>query len=469
LLIGPAMERVHARRWLGVAVLSLVLAGMLSVALVVGRAPGLCELFTDPLFFRRGLVVHVDLALVVWFNAFLAALVFLVPSRRPVGVVARLGSTVAVVGIVLFVLAAGMPGAAPVLSNYVPAIDHPLFAVGLLAFGAGVLMALLDRRLLPGAEAGPGFFPVPASARTGVRAAALAVVLAALTFGASMLVVSRALPADTYYELVAWGGGHVLQLAGTAGMIAAWLILLSRVLGEDPVDRRLAAWLFAALLAPVLAAPALALAGPEHNGAHTAFTTIMRWGIFPVVLTFLGLCLRAVWRARRARRLPLRHPALVAFGASAALALTGFVLGALIRGANTMVPAHYHASIGAVTVAYMAVTYPLLERVGLPLPAGRTGRLIAWQPAVFAAGQLVFAVGFAIAGAGGMGRKTYATDQHVEGLSHTLGLAVMGLGGLIAVTAGVLFLWVVVRAWLGRRSDARGGLRWGIASILSRS
>src|SRR5688572_5881900 len=209
--MAPFVERVHAQRWLGLAVLSLVLAGLLSLLLVVGRAPGLAELFTDPLFFRRGLVVHVDLALVVWFNAFLVALAFLVPSWRRPGLLARAGSVIALAGVAMLVAAAGLPGAEPILSNYVPAIDHPLFVAGLVAFAAGVVLSLADRRLLPANERPDGFFPLPASARVGIRAAALAVLLAALTFATSASVTARDLPAETYYELVAWGGGHVLQ------------------------------------------------------------------------------------------------------------------------------------------------------------------------------------------------------------------------------------------------------------------
>jgi hypothetical protein len=63
-----------ARRWLALAIGSLVIAGLLSVSVVFGRLPGIVRWIDDPLFFKRCLVVHVDLALVVWFYAFLAGL-----------------------------------------------------------------------------------------------------------------------------------------------------------------------------------------------------------------------------------------------------------------------------------------------------------------------------------------------------------------------------------------------------------
>ena len=72
------------------------------------------------------------------------------------------------------------------------------------------------------------------------------------------------------------------------------------------------------------------------------------------------------------------------------------------------------------------------------------------QLVLFGAGQAVFGLGFALAGAYGLGRKQYGTEQHVRSVGEYLGLSVMGLGGLIAVAGGIFFLVVMVRrigAW----------------------
>ena len=179
----------------------------------------------------------------------------------------------------------------------------------------------------------------------------------------------------------------------------------------------------------------------------------------------LFLCGRAIVRARREGGLPRKgapYAALLAFGASAVLTVMGFVLGALIHGSTTLVPAHYHASIGAVTVAFMAVAWPLLDRLGAPLPSGRWRRVVTWQPVAFGIGQAVFAFGFAMAGAHGMGRKLYGTEQHVRTVGETVGLTVMGLGGLVACVAGLLFIGIVMTAWLrsARSSATTGGDTW---------
>ncbi|MFW5921543.1 MAG: hypothetical protein ACOCUS_06860 [Polyangiales bacterium] len=471
-----ATDRASVKRWLGTAVGSLVLAGLLSLLLVVGRLPGLHGLFTDPLFFKRCLVVHVDLALIVWFYAFFVALYLTVPTRSRPARPGRAASAVGAAGVVAMLAAAGVPAAEPVLANYVPVVDAVPFVAGLVAFAFGVLLAVLGRRLLPSDERQEGFFPTPPAARVGLRAGGIVLVLAALTFAASVLVTSRGLPPEQYYELVAWGGGHVLQFASVIGMLAAWLILLGHALGRPPIGRRTAVVLFAILVAPTLIGPLLALGGTTHASMREGFTTMMRWGIFPPVLAFIALGTRSVWRAWRGGELahPLRDPRILATSVSVLLTLTGFVIGSLIRGSNTMIPAHYHASIGAVTVAYMGVTPLLLERLGMSLPHGRRARkLVSVQPAMFGVGQVVFAIGFGMAGSAGAARKVYGSEQQIRSLSEQIGLGVMGVGGVVAVIGGVLFLWIVIRAWVvrteARALQAEGELQWKVAAESIRS
>ncbi len=74
------LEMQCAGQWLGLALGVLALAGLFSLVVVVGRMPPFDRLVTDPLFFKRGLVVHVNLALVAWFYSFVAALLFLLPG-----------------------------------------------------------------------------------------------------------------------------------------------------------------------------------------------------------------------------------------------------------------------------------------------------------------------------------------------------------------------------------------------------
>mgnify|MGYP003463390118 CR=1 FL=1 len=70
----------------------------------------------------------------------------------------------------------------------------------------------------------------------------------------------------------------------------------------------------------------------------------MEIGIFPVVLIAVGLGIGSLRRARSWDRVVV-----ASLAASAGLMLLGFGLGFAINGSSTVVPAHYHAAIGAVT------------------------------------------------------------------------------------------------------------------------
>ncbi|MFU8806006.1 MAG: cbb3-type cytochrome c oxidase subunit I [Bradymonadaceae bacterium] len=451
---------IAVRRWLALAVVSLLVAGLLSLMLIVGRVPPFSEWLTaDPGFFRRALVVHVDLALIVWFYAFATALFLLIPSpdrsSRP-----RHTATLGATGVLAMVLSAGFKDATPILANYVPVLDHGLFLAGIFAFGVSIVLTLSDRRLLTTSTTSS---IIPAMAIPGLKAMAVVVFIATVTFALSFATTPRGLAPEVYYELLFWGGGHVLQVASMLTMLVVWLILLTGVLGREPFSRRAALILFVILAAPQLVAPILASLGTTTPLYHTGFTRLMQFGIFPPVLVFLGLCLRAVWTDIAARKISgrgLLDPRLIGFLASASLCLLGFVLGAMITGSNTMIPAHYHASLGAVTVSLMTVTFVLLEPLGLSLGKGRLFRMARVQPLIFGAGQMIFAMGFAIAGAYGLGRKAYAADQAIRSSGEVAGLVIMGAGGLLAIVGGLLFLVLTVAAWRMKRLSLKRSPKW---------
>jgi cytochrome c oxidase subunit I len=429
------------RRWLGLAIGALVIAGSFSLLVVIARLPPIARHITDATFFKRALVIHVDMSLVVWFTAFLAALAHTIPGRHRAG---RLGAAIAAAGMLLMTVSLALR-AEPVLANYIPVLDHPVYLVGLALVGVGVLVTLLGRRLVPApGEHAEGHV-------VAVRGATVAFLLALVTLVASIAGTPAGMPTWSAYELRFWGAGHLLQVAHSAGMLAAWQLLLRGALGAPPLGRRTAAVLVGLLVAPTLAGPLLTAAGTTSLTYQIGFTRLMQFGIFAPVVAALVLCVRAVLRAPPARR---RDARVLAFAASGALTLLGYVLGAMIRGSDTTVPAHYHAAIGAVTVAYMGVAFTLLERAGARI---RHARLARWQPAVFGVGQTIFAAGFALAGAQGMARKTYGQEQHVRTIVETIGLGVMGFGGLIAIVGGVVFLVVAIAAWRSREEIHVGG------------
>ena len=176
----------------------------------------------------------------------------------------------------------------------------------------------------------------------------------------------------------------------------------------------------------------------------------MQWGIFPVVCIFIAMAIWHLWRARIRSQLKINlHTrfAFTGFAAAVLLIVIGFIFGALIDGADTMVPAHYHAAIGAVTVSFMTMTYVLFPKFNLHFPTMKLERLAGWQPLIYGIGQFLLASGLAYAR---MLRKIYGEEQIVQSVSQKVGLGIMGIGGLLAVSGGIIFIWIAIRVFFGK-------------------
>jgi heme/copper-type cytochrome/quinol oxidase subunit 1 len=127
------------------------------------------------------------------------------------------------------------------------------------------------------------------------------------------------------------------------------------------------------------------------------------------------------------------------------------VIGFLIQGSNVKIPAHYHGSIVGVTIALMGLAYLLLPALGFVRPSARLATL---QPYLYGSGQLLHVIGLVWSGGYGVQRKVAGGEQVLHSTQEIAGMGLMGLGGLIAVVGGVLFVFVLLEAiyrGLGRR------------------
>jgi len=395
--------------WLLLAVLSIGLAALAAIALVLARTP-LLTAFVAPDAFPRALVVHVNFATLIWYFAMACALwTERLPARRlPAAAVCCVLGVGGALGVALSGIAAA---GVPVLANYVPYLDSVVFKAALACFAAAALAtALLSlRRPRDGAEWG---FAI---ARWPFVMAAVYLVLC-LERGASLV------------EAV-WGAGHVLQFGFVALLMAIWLRLAERA-GAAALPTAAVIALFAVAALPATIAPLVylsgALDGPALHGLHT---TLMRWANWPAPVLLGLLLLFARPPARRAE----------GFAASVALLVAGCVAGLAIEHQTTMIPAHYHGTIGAFTLALMAA---VLARLSLPGAVGRSGpsRL---PLALYASGSLVLIAGLGWSGLLGAARKTPFSAEGAD-LAVTLAAALTGLGGAVTIAGVVLFVFIAV-------------------------
>lgn len=326
------------------------------------------------------------------------------------------------------------------MANYIPMIDSATFRLALLTFAAGALL-LVMLTMTCTVAIGPAVNGTGAL-RFGLHSSAVAAAVALLAFGWSMVVTPAWLPADAYYEIIYWGGGHALQFTWTLLMLVSWLLLVQACGGQVPLSARIVVLLFALALAGVFVTPLAYLmydiSSVEHRNMHT---WAMRLGgglaIAPLMLAvLLGL---APLRRLASTLQPLRAAVL----ASQLLFVAGGLIGLTINGSNVRIPAHYHGSIVGVTLALMGTIYWLLPRLGYGAPAGRMAR---WQPWIYGGGQLLHIIGLMWSGGYGVQRKVAGAEQILHSAGEVAGMALMGLGGLLAIVGGLLFILVVIRA-----------------------
>jgi heme/copper-type cytochrome/quinol oxidase subunit 1 len=443
----PATARRLAVAWLVLGVAALAVAGLFAILLVLARTPGLEPLFPTADFFRTALVVHVDQSVLIWFLAFGGILWSLgACTPRPPSPARWLAFGLAALGALLVAAAPFLGAGDPLLNNYVPVLRHDLFYVGLGSFGAGAfLQAVLALRT--GCDA-PSLLARPLDLAT--LTAAVAAIAAGAAFAWTWLRLAG-WQGQAYFEFLFWGSGHVLQFAYAQLMLAAWLALASALgLRLRASPRVLGAVVLLGIL-PLLFVPAIyVLHGVDTAEARSAFTTLMQWGggLAPVpigLLVALGLLRRRGYGLAGGR--PLRN----ALAASLLLFAAGGAVGMAISGVNTVIPAHYHGSIVGVTLALMGLTYHLLPQLGYAAPPPR---LAAWQPWVYAIGQLLHVGGLAVSGAMGIQRKTAGAAQGLDTLGAKAAMGVMGLGGLLAVIGGILFVVAVIAAMRRRAAPA---------------
>jgi cytochrome c oxidase subunit I len=437
--VPDTAQRALARGWLWLGLLALVGSGVFSILLVVARTPGVNQWLPVADFFRVALVVHVDLSVGVWFAAMAGMLWSLnATPRAEAWSWAALGLCGA--GTLLMSVGAFISPGTPIMANYIPVLEGPMFMAGLVAFAAGFALQVL-RALLAAPRLHGGFSGADAL-RFGLNASAVSAAVALLAFAWSLAVVPTALAGKTYYEILFWGGGHALQFAWTLLMLVGWLWLAQACGARVPLSPRVALLMFALALASVFVTPYAYLAHDvatvEHRNLHT---WAMRFGggvaIFPVALAVL----LALWPLRgiEASRRPLR----AALVSSMALFAAGGVIGLLIGGNNVKIPAHYHGCIVGVTLALMGLVYHLLPRLGYGTPQGR---LAVAQPCLYGAGQLLHIAGLVWSGGYGVQRKVAGSEQVLRSSAEVAGMGLMGLGGLLAIAGGLLFVVVVVRA-----------------------
>ena len=372
-------------------------------------------------------------------------------------------------------------GRADVLfTSYPPLKAHPVFYLGIILFAVGALgvtgqffatltIAKREKRY-------EGSMPlVVYGALTAAIIAVITLLHGAIiyipTFLWSLGIIETIDP--QVYKLFWWGLGHSSQQINMAAMVAIWYMLGALTVGAAVLNEKVSRGAFVLYVLFISMASAHHLLvdpgfGPAWKITNTSYFMYMAvlasmiHGFTVPAGIELGMRLRGFNKGLFGwlRSAPWGDPgfsslilSIVFFGFVGGI--TGVTIGTeqinIIAHNTLRVPGHFHSTVVSGTaMAFMGVTYYLL-----PLIFQR--KVAFWgfakiQPYLFSLGIFLLSMGMTFAGTFGVPRRHW--DISFKGAlfgvefnpAVDLVLAMMGIGGILAVTAAIGFILIAVKS-----------------------
>ena len=387
-------------------------------------------------------------------------------------------------GLVNYIVLAG--GADVMFTAYVPLKAHPLFYLSYILFAVGAIIAigLFFANIIVAKVEGRYEGSLPLFVFGLVTAAIIAtytLLSGAVTFIPALLWSMDLMP---YYDAaifrnVFWGFGHPAQQINLAAMVAIWYALAFFTVGATPVNEKLSRLAFILYIFFINLGSAhhlLVDPGPGFlwkvvNTSYAMYLAVLGSLIHAFSIpAALEVALRRRGYKRGLlewlRKAPWREPGFSSLVISMIIfgwigGVTGVTIGTEqinMLAHNTMrVPGHFHATVvGGTTLAFMGITYyliPLIFRRELKFK-----KLAIWQPYVYGLGMALVAIGMVASGLQGVPRRhwdiTFAQAPFQSPVPGTVNLflAVMGIGALIAIVGGIMYLIVVLGSVLSTKT-----------------
>ena len=432
--------------WVILPIVALGLAGLMAILVALMRVPGADTVlpWLGQTFFEKGLIAHVTFAFVIWYLGVQGAMTILATANagslpRGSAFIGRVGLYAAGLSFVLILAPVLLNLAEPSANNYIPVLIHPLFFAGLTLFAFGLALPIL--RLIVQVAGKRTCEPVVFA----VAASGVIFLIALVCLGVAWLTMPDGMAPTDAAERAFWGMGHIMQFAQTLLLLAGFFLLSRMSLGETPLPGGLFKIMAGLMVAGAAIGPLIYISFPADDPAQvTAFTGLYWYALpWPVGIVLLGV----TWLfLRRATALKSQTPEIIGLWVALLLFGLGGVIGFFESSVDTRTPAHYHAELIGVTLVFMCLYFalfiPLLDR---PMPSKRR-RTASYV--LLGTGQLFHSMGLFAAGLDGVARKVAGSEQGLDSAIKVSSMILMGLGGLIAVAGGVIFVILAGRSLL---------------------
>ena len=391
-----------------------------------------------------------------------------------------------VVGSIL-VLAMQFSGRADVLfTSYPPLKADPIYYLGIILFAVGGLCVtgqyFATLVIAKREQTYIGSQPlVVYGATTAAIIAVITLLHGALVYVPTFLWSVGLIPAvdPEVYRLLWWALGHSSQQINVAAMVAIWYMLGGLTVGAVVLNEKVSRSAFVLYILFISMASAHHLLvdpgfGPAWKIVNTSYFMYMAvlasmvHGFTVPAGMELGMRLRGFtdglfgWL----RHAPWGDPGFSALVLSVVVfgffgGITGVTIGTEqinILAHNTLrIPGHFHATVVSGTaMAFMGATYYLLPLIFQRKVA--FWKLAKVQPYLFAVGMLMVEMGMTFAGSFGVPRRHWdiSFSQAPFDVQFNpvvdLFLALMGIGGILAVTGALAFILIAVKSvFLGEK------------------
>ena len=372
-------------------------------------------------------------------------------------------------------------GRADVLyTSYPPLKAHPLFYLGIILFAVGALGVVgqffATLTIAKRERTYEGSMPlVVYGAMTAAIIAVITLLHGAMIYIPTFLWSIGVIPSvnPQMYRLLWWALGHSAQQINVAAMVAIWYMLGALTVGAVVLNEKVSRSAFVLYILFISMASAHHLLvdpgfGPAWKIVNTSYFMYMAvlasmvHGFTVPAGIELGMRLRGFTDGMFGwlRKAPWGDPgfsslilSVVVFGFFGGI--TGVTIGTeqinIIAHNTLRIPGHFHATVVSGTaVAFMGATYYLLPLVFQRKVA--FWKLAKAQPYMFAVGMLLVEFGMTFAGSFGVPRRHWdisfsqAPFDVPFNPAVDLFLAMVGIGGIIAVAGAYSFILIAVKS-----------------------
>ncbi len=262
------------------------------------------------------------------------------------------------------------------------------------------------------------------------------VMVVSMPVSAAFLTGGRgSLEPAVYFERLYWTPGHIQQALNASLLVSAWYCLRARLLPTPQLSPLLKGANLTLLLSALLLFIITLFIDPLSKTSRAASEGVYAIGIGVPVFIHMVNVLRGL----------KGDFSLIAYS-SLLLSVIIYALGVMIAysglGDDLRVPAHYHGAVTGLTLALMGLSYYIINGSGrAPTPPHW---LLKAQPLLYGAGMFLVITGLFVSGLLGAPRKTFGAGFTDDPLA-LASLGVMGLGTLMAVAGGVIFVYYTAR------------------------